>query len=153
VRQMQYLGIYIYILILYVYYEIKSQVRICWADLHFTCSAIRRSKRVVNCCSEFSWAKQNLQKKKKCLSLAVLRLDWCSFLSTLCGKKGIMHGDEGLTVNALKEMIMIDQLTLLNLETSFVQDAFLTHCLFMPRVELELSVIPDWMICWGSFVF
>jgi hypothetical protein len=127
VRQMQYLGIYIYIyiLILYVYYEIKSQVRICWADLHFTCSAIRRSKRVVNCCSEFSWAKQNLQKKKKCLSLAVLRLDWCSFLSTLCGKKGIMHGDEG------KEMIMI-----LNLETSFVQDAFLTHCLFMPRVEL-----------------
>ena len=47
-----------------------------------------------------------------------------------------MHGDEGLTVNALKEMIMIDQLNLLNLETSFVQDAFLTHCLFMPRVEL-----------------
>jgi hypothetical protein len=51
-----------------------------------------------------------------------------------------MHGDEGLTVNALKEMIIN---TLLNLETSFVQDAFLTHCLFMPRVELELSVIPD----------
>jgi hypothetical protein len=31
---------------------------------------------------------------------------------------------------------MIDQLNLLNLETSFVRDAFLTRCLFMPCVEL-----------------
>ena len=54
-----------------------------------------------------------------------------------------MHGEEGLAVNALKEMIMIDQLNLLNLETCFVQDASLTHCLFMPCVELELSVISD----------
>jgi hypothetical protein len=51
-----------------------------------------------------------------------------------------MHGDEGLTVNALKEMIMIDQLNLLNLETSFVQDAFLTHCLFMPRTTQSKSL-------------